>query len=121
MKSVLALVFGLLALVVPLRCPATAPVELYQVNLLGENYLINMNGQPRKLGFVTTRVVEAETLAEAERLALRLVKLELRGKILNRADDPPRLAVEESLRIERLDHDPLATGLGIVWFPLPRS
>lgn len=119
MKPVSVIAIGLVCLVAASRLPAMDTFGLYQVNLLGDNYLINMNGQTRKLGFVTTRVVQAETLADAERLALRLVKLELRGKVLNRADDPPRLAVEDSVRIEPVVDDPRATGLRFVWFPLP--
>ena len=93
-------------------------INFYQVTVLGENYLINMNGQTRKLGFVTDKFVEAQSLQEAERLAVRLVKLELRGKILNQADDPPKLLVEDSARIEKLANGPQGNQLGLVWFPM---
>lgn len=93
-------------------------VFLYQVDVVGENYLVNMNGNTRKLGFVTSKYVEAPSLEEAERLALRLVKLHLRGKVLNNDADPPQLLVAESLKLEKLSGGPQETALGLVWYPM---
>ena len=92
--------------------------NLYQVDIVGENYLVNMNGNTRKLGFVTSKYVEAQSLAEAERLAVRLVKLHLRGKVLNMDKDPPEMKVVESLRIENLSGGPQESALGLVWYPM---
>jgi hypothetical protein len=93
--------------------------SLYQVDVVGENYLVNMNGNTRKLGFITSKYVEAPSLEEAERLAIRLVKLHLRGKVLNPEADPPQLSIAESIRLENLSGGPQEAALGLVWYPMP--
>jgi hypothetical protein len=57
------------------------PKLSFQVMLQGRNFLLDLEGQARRYGFYTTRFVEAEDEAEAERAAVALVRddPELRG------------------------------------------
>ena len=76
----------------------------YRVQLNGKNFLLNLQDNPRKYGFYTTKDVEAESFEEAELKAVKLVRDDetLRISSLNEKDDSPMIYVEE-MRI--LDQD----------------
>ena len=68
----------------------------YRVLLRGENFLLSLDGQPTRLGFYTVRFVRADTVEEAELLAVDLIRKDqgLRG-VLNQRPDPPMIFAEE--------------------------
>ncbi len=41
-------------------------MSTYRVLIAGDNLLLNFDGQPRKLGFYVSRIVEAQNHGEAE-------------------------------------------------------
>ena len=76
----------------------------------GENFLLVFDGIPRRMGFYTTRFVEAFDTVHAENIAIDLVRNDqnLRSAVLNARDDPPMLYARE---IEQTDAPQTATGL----------
>jgi hypothetical protein len=68
-------------------------MKKYKVLVRGENFLINVDGCVKKLGFYTTRFVEANDDREAEDNALSLLRTDskLRDCILNEESDTPML------------------------------
>lgn len=77
----------------------------YLVLINGGNFLLNFDGQLRKLGFYAARVVDAQNPEEAELAAVDLVREDsgLQGNVLNEPDDPPMLYAEEIKEIEESD------------------
>lgn len=65
--------------------------------LNGRNFRITLEGVVQKLGFYTTRWVEANDPKEAELQAVALVKndTELRAAVRNEPEDPPTIFLEE--------------------------
>lgn len=76
-------------------------VVRYRVFLSGQNLLAEVEGSLQYLGFYTTRIVAASTEAEAESLALDLIRRDkkLLQMMRNEADDPPTFAIEEIVEI----------------------
>jgi hypothetical protein len=72
-------------------------VNSYKVLLHGQNVLVELEGHPKKLGFFTTRVVEANDREEAERYAFNLIVKDdkLRDLMRNSADDPPIFSIDD--------------------------
>lgn len=69
----------------------------YRVLLNGRNFLLSLDGRPRKLGFYATRFVEARDAEGAENAAVELIRADdaLKGTVLNSRDDPPMLYADE--------------------------
>lgn len=67
----------------------------YAVMIEGKNIYMN-RGQVARMGFFTTRWIEAENPHEAEMIALRHVKTELEkfNVLCNTPDDPPDILIE---------------------------
>jgi len=65
----------------------------YAVELRGENFLLDINGEPRKFGFRFKKFVMAEDPTQAERIAVISVHKspEIRDSIMNSRSDPPRI------------------------------
>ena len=80
----------------------------FRVLINGENFLLEFGGSPRRLGFYTTRFVEALDGAEAENIAIDLVRNDqhLRSSVLNAREDPPMLYARE---VEQIDAPQKAT------------
>ena len=68
----------------------------YRVFLRGENFVLDVEGKPTKMGFYTTRFVQANDSESAELLAVDLLRKDkkLRG-VLNPRSDPPLIFAEE--------------------------
>jgi hypothetical protein len=73
----------------------------WKVFLNGQSYLFEWEGRKRKMGFYTTRFVEAETAELAKSVAIMAVRELPKLQIaLNDPSDPPRVEAE---RVESLD------------------
>ena len=73
----------------------------WKVFLNGQNYLFEWEGQKRRMGFYTTRFVEAETAEIAKTVAIMAVRELPKLRIaLNDPSDPPRVEAES---VEPLD------------------
>jgi hypothetical protein len=77
-------------------------MKKFRVVLRGENFWMSFDGAAQRLGFYTTRFVEAADQAEAEHRAVDMLRRDakLHGKVLNDKSDPPLIFAEE---IEELD------------------
>lgn len=73
----------------------------YRVLLHGVNFLLELEGERRRFGFYTTRVVRASGPEEAEAKAVELIRgdEQLAGNVLNETDDPPMLYAEEIVKL----------------------
>lgn len=80
-------------------------MKKYQVMLKGCNFRINLEGIVQKLGFYTTRWVEANNPEEAELQAVTLVKNDgdLRAAVKNKAEDPPTIYIAEIIEVADFD------------------
>jgi hypothetical protein len=94
-------------------------VSKYVVSLEGRSLLIqNLDaGRPRKLGFFTTRLVEAADSESAEIRAINAARLELASLqvVLNDSTDPPTIEVDEMWEVEEFDSEP--PGEGFTYYP----
>jgi hypothetical protein len=72
-------------------------VNKYKVLVHGQNVLVALEGEPQKVGFFTTRIVEANDPEEAELYAFNLIAADdkLRDLTRNSADDPPTFSIED--------------------------
>ena len=64
-------------------------MKRFKVKLHGKNFLLNLDGEPKKFVFYTTRFVKAETPQEAEKIAIILTHQNpnLRDTVLNENAD----------------------------------
>lgn len=76
-------------------------MPLYKVVMRGENFLMNLTGEPELLGFHVTYFVKAGEETEAQRIAAIKVRKNrhLSGALLNTRQNPNRLACESSRRV----------------------
>lgn len=74
----------------------------YQVQINGQNFVVEMNGRVAKHGFFTVRVVEASDPAAAETAAVQRVREteHLRKLVRNGPDDPPIMEVTEMVELD---------------------
>lgn len=86
-------------------------MPLWRVKLNGQNFWLRMNGTPKRLGFFTTRYVEASNAQEAELLAVQLIRddPELRP-VINEHSDPPKVFAEEIVQVAVPSHNRPNTG-----------
>jgi hypothetical protein len=80
-------------------------VNQYRVLLRGQNFLLNYEGKVQRLGFYTTRFVEADNEAAAEEKALARLRDDptLRAAVLNEQSDPPMMFIEEISQLDSFD------------------
>lgn len=88
----------------------------YLIRLEAENVLVLEDGVRRRLGFITTRFVEAATEAAARDSAMRLVRDEYSRAVLNSEEAPYTLRVVETAELETFRDRPVP-GRGATWFP----
>lgn len=81
----------------------------YRVFVNGQNLFANFDGQVKRVGFYTTRFLEARSPREAGDIAVDLIRQDshLCGITLNQQDDPLMLFVDE---IEEVNSLEAATG-----------
>ena len=72
-------------------------MKKFKVKLHGKNFFLNLDGEPKKLGFYATKFVKAENPEQAEKIAVILThhNPNLRKTLLNQNDDRPKIDVEE--------------------------
>ena len=89
----------------------------YQVGINGENFLVNLDGEVRKLGFYTSRIVDAKNPKEAELVAVDNVRGDsaLKGIVLNERDDSPMIYAEEIEEIKEFDFEN-DINIGFSWY-----
>jgi hypothetical protein len=89
----------------------------YRVKLAGENFRLNFEGKVMKLGFFTTRLVEASDKPQAELNAVQLIREDhkLEG-VLNERADPPMIYCEGIEEIEPFDPASVVQ-LGFTFYP----
>lgn len=93
-------------------------MKKYKVMIEGHNFLVEIEGAPRKYGFFTTRVVEARDEEEAEQKAIEVLRndTDLVARTQNEESDSPMMFVEEveELKVFARLRPPRT---GFVWFP----
>ncbi len=90
----------------------------YKVLVRGDNFLLNLDGKNQKLGFYTTRFVEAQNEEDAEERAIVLLRddSKLRSGVLNEQSDSPVMFAEEIVELKSFDG--LKTpGTGFTFYP----
>jgi hypothetical protein len=99
-----------------------APIEdglpkKYVVMLEGRNYLVASGDETRRMGFFTTRHVEAVSGAAADKRAIREIRADpdLNARIVNPPADPPRLAVTRHIQVESFAGDS-SPDLGYIFY-----
>jgi hypothetical protein len=97
--------------------PMWERMSKYRVLINGENFLLNSEGRPQKLGFYVTRFVDARDAEDAENAAVALIRedVALQGLVLNNRDDPPMLYAEEVEELEAYDSKE-NVDTGFSWF-----
>ena len=71
-------------------------MKRFKIELQGENFLLNLNGEPRKFGFFLRRYLRAidEVMAEkAATIQTRQIPT-LKQGICNNSEDPPRVRLK---------------------------
>ena len=73
----------------------------WRVYLNGGNFWLKVEGEPKRLGFYTTRYVEADNAGAAEKVAVQMLREEekLQG-VLNDPSDPPMIYAEDVSEVE---------------------
>lgn len=90
----------------------------YKVLVRGDNFLFNVGGTDQKLGFYTTRFVEAENEEQAEEKVIALLRDDptLRGSVLNEQSDSPLMFAEEVVELKSFDGLKVPGG-GFTFYP----
>jgi len=72
-------------------------MKRFKVQLHGENFLLNIDGELKKYGFYATKFVEAENPQAAEKIAVILIHQTqtLRKAVLNESTDQPKINLKE--------------------------
>jgi hypothetical protein len=93
-------------------------MKRFKVKLHGKNFFLNLDGEPKKLGFYTTRFVKAENPQQAEKIAVILThhNPNLRKTLLNENDDRPKINVEEIKEIGFLKFFAKKSTAGFVFY-----
>src|SRR3954451_23860759 len=90
----------------------------YQVEINGQNFLLDVEGRVARHGFFTTRFVEAVDPTAAENAAVRMIRetQRLRDLVRNTSDDPPVMHVVQVVGLDSFDGVE-NRGPGFVWYP----
>lgn len=92
-------------------------MKKFRVFIRGENFLINLDGVEQKLGFYTTRYVEAQDEEAAEYAVMDILRADpkLAKGVLNDKSDPPMMYAEEVDEIDSFEGCPLP-GTGFAFY-----
>ncbi len=92
-------------------------MPVYRVEIHGRNFLVDVDGEVARRGFLTHRVVEASDPDGAEIAAVQAVRQtqRLRAVVRNASDDPPTMDVTRMMEV-----DPAAPRgdleTGFIWY-----
>jgi hypothetical protein len=93
------------------------------IQIHGVNFLLRdvETSVPVLLGFYVNVYVEADSMDEAESQAVELVRTlpRLRAAVMNSADDPPRMLVEEIVELTDWPEDCVRPLSGLVFYDYP--
>lgn len=91
-------------------------MKKFKVTVEGVNFLVRVDTETTKLGFFTTRFVEAQDEQEAENKTMDMLRVELETLVQNDKSDSPIMFVEE---IDELDSfgEFRVPGTGFTWYP----
>jgi hypothetical protein len=80
-------------------------MKKYRLLMNGRNFLVNINGKPKKHGFYQNIVVEADSPKQAELLAITKIRHdeELKRATFNSKDDPPIIHLDTFWQLDILD------------------
>lgn len=90
-------------------------MKKYKVLMEGRNFLLLMDGKEQRVGFYTTRWVEAANPEEAELKAAAAIKADprLKSSVKNPKNDPPMLHLTEMSEVEAIERP----GAGFTFYP----
>jgi hypothetical protein len=93
-------------------------MKKFRVFVRGENFLINLDEVEQKIGFYTTRYVEAQNEEAAEYAVIDMLRGDpkLSKGVLNDETDPPIMYAEEVEEIDSFQGLPLP-GTGFAFYP----
>jgi hypothetical protein len=85
----------------------------YEVELNGQNFWLEVDGVPTRMGFYALRYVEASTPQDAAQAAVKLIrKHESLANVLNERSDPPKVFAEDIIELsEEPQSDEMEPGL----------
>ena len=94
-------------------------MKRYKVKLHGENFLLNLDGEPKKFGFYDTKFVKAENPQEAEKIAIILIHQNpnIRDTVLNEKTDRPTINLEEIKKVNFLKFFSKKSTTGFTFYP----
>jgi len=71
-------------------------MKRYRIQICGENFLLDLDGDLGKFGFSATRVIKANNRSDAERIALIKIHCELNqsAHVIKNSPDAPRVYAE---------------------------
>jgi hypothetical protein len=93
-------------------------MKQYKVFIHGTNFLVKFSGQPKKVGFYTTRFVRAANAEAAVDIAVQMLRDQesLRESVLNKPSDRPQLHVEKMFEADLAGDEPEPRQVGLVWY-----
>jgi hypothetical protein len=97
-------------------CSKEKEMATYLVCLNAKNFLVDDDEFPKKKGFRTTRLVEAENPKRAEAIARELLGNDPRlADILNEASDPPVIHLESVIEVPAMAYDAQKRANAFYW------
>jgi len=90
----------------------------YVVTIDASNFLVEMDNQLAKRGFIALKLVEADDPKKAEFAAVQMLRDDqgLREMVRNEPNDPPVMDLEEIAEVDSFDSFP--TQPGLIWYEL---
>lgn len=85
----------------------------YEVELNGRNFLLEVDGGPKRVGFYILRYIDAKSPQEAAQAAVQAIwKHESLENVLNERSDPPTIYAEDIIELSEIPHpDEIELGL----------
>jgi len=95
-------------------------MKTFEVKLHGENFLLDLDGEPKKFGFYTTKFVKAENPRKAEKIAVILSYLNpnLKGAVLNEDVFRPTINLQEIKEVNFLNFFAKKSAADFTFYPV---
>ncbi len=76
-------------------------MPVFEVRLNGSNFWLEVDGEPRRMGFYLNQYVREPSAEEAETSAVQLVREDSRmPRVLNDPEDPPMIYAEQIVELD---------------------